>query len=56
MVLYDMFTGGDKNKLVRKYNKLVRDRIPEIITRKGDICKCEILSDAKYINMLDKKL
>ncbi len=44
-----------ENKLVRKYNKLVRDRIPEIITRKGDVCKCEILSDSEYINMLDKR-
>lgn len=39
-----------------KYNKLVRDKIPDIILSKGDKCKTEILSDEDYIKMLDLKL
>lgn len=38
------------------YNKLVRDRIPEIIVKSGNKCVTEILSDEEYIEMLDKKL
>lgn len=38
------------------YNKLVRDRIPEIITSKGNTCVTEILSDEAYLKMLDAKL
>lgn len=39
-----------------KYNKLVRDRIPEIIESSGKICKTEILDDAAYLEMIDRKL
>ncbi len=38
------------------YNKLVRDRIPEIIEAGGDTCVTEILSDEAYLRMLDVKL
>ena len=38
------------------YNKLVRDRIPEIIRAKGGACKTRILSDEEYKDALDKKL
>lgn len=38
------------------YNKLVRDRIPEIIEKSGNRCVTEILTDEEYIEMLDKKL
>ncbi len=38
------------------YNKLVRDKIPDIIERSGKIAITEILSDEQYIKMLDKKL
>ena len=38
------------------YNKLVRDRIPELIEASGKSCTCETLSDEAYIAMLDKKL
>lgn len=38
------------------YNKLVRDRIPEIIEKSGNKCVTETLSDEEYIEMLDKKL
>ena len=39
-----------------KYNKLVRDRIPEIIEVSGKICATEILSDEAYLCMVDAKL
>jgi len=38
------------------YNKLVRDRTPEIIRSNGDECSIEILDDEEYIKMLDKML
>ena len=40
----------------RKYNKLVRDRIPEIIEASGKSCVTEILPDEAYLRMLDTKL
>lgn len=39
-----------------KYNKLVRDRIPEIIKASGKQCICSTLSDEEYIAKLDEKL
>lgn len=41
---------------VIKYNKLVRDRIPEIIEASGKSCVTEMLSDEDYLKMLDAKL
>ena len=38
------------------YNKLVRDRIPEIIQDSGKTCEIEVLDDKTYLEMLDKKL
>ena len=38
------------------YNKLVRDRIPEIIEASGKVCLTATLSDEAYLHMLDKKL
>lgn len=38
------------------YNKLVRDRIPEIIESSGKTCSTEILSPEEYLRMLDAKL
>lgn len=38
------------------YNKLVRDKIPEIIEADGKTCEIEILSDDEYIKMVDAKL
>ena len=37
------------------YNKLVRDKIPEIIEASGKTCETEILSDEEYLQMLEKK-
>ena len=41
---------------VKVYNKLVRDKIPEIIEADGKRCKTEILSDEEYLKMIDAKL
>ena len=41
---------------IKQYNKLVRDRIPEIIEASGKNCVNEILSDADYLELLDAKL
>ena len=38
------------------YNKLVRDRIPEIIQSSGKSCTTEILSAEDYLRMVDAKL
>ena len=42
--------------MTKTYNKLVRDRIPEIIEASGEYCKTQILSDEPYLKMLDAKL
>ena len=38
------------------YNKLVRDRIPEIIMSSGQQCVTKVLSDEAYLKMVDAKL
>lgn len=47
-----METGGS----VMVYNKLVRDRIPEIIAARGKVCATEILATDAYLKKLDEKL
>ena len=42
--------------MVISYNKLVRDRIPDIIEASGKTCVTEILSDEEYLRMVDAKL
>ena len=42
--------------MVTIYNKLVRDRIPEIIKNAGKIAEYEVLSQADYAKMLETKL
>ena len=42
--------------MIKKYNKLVRDKIPEIIATTGKKCVVEILNDEDYLKMLDAKL
>ena len=42
--------------MTKIYNKLVRDRIPEIIEASGNKCKTKILSDTEYLEMIDAKL
>ena len=41
---------------MKVYNKLVRDKIPEIIEEDGKNCKTRILSDEEYIAALEAKL
>lgn len=41
---------------MRKYYKLVRNRIPEIIEASGKTCTAEVLSEQDYLQMLDAKL
>ncbi len=38
------------------YNKLVRDRIPEIIEADGKSCTTRTLSDEEYLQFVDAKL
>ena len=42
--------------MLKVYNKLVRDRIPEIIEADGKRCKTRILSDEEYLRYVDAKL
>ena len=44
------------NSSSEKYHKLVRDRIPEIITNSGKRCVCSVLDEESYLSMLDEKL
>ncbi len=39
-----------------KYNKLVRDKIPDIITSKGNKPVVEVLEESEYIDKLEEKL
>lgn len=41
---------------MKVYNKLVRDKIPEIIEADGKECKTRILSNDEYIAELETKL
>lgn len=39
-----------------EYDKLVRDKIPEVIETSGKKCEIEILSDEQYLEYLNKKI
>lgn len=41
---------------MREYNKLVRDKIPEIISSNNENPKTRILEDGEYKKELDKKI
>ena len=41
---------------IKHYDKLVRDRIPEIIESDGKTCVTEVLSTEQYLQKLDAKL
>lgn len=45
---------GDGAMIV--YNKLIRDKIPEIIRNDGKECEVRILDDEEYLKELNKKL
>lgn len=38
------------------YNKLVRDRIPEVIAASGKRCEVRVLDDQEYVLRLNQKL
>lgn len=38
------------------YNKLVRDKIPQIIEKSGQTCITQVLTEDEYIRKLDEKL
>ena len=42
--------------MTREYHKLIRDRIPEIITANGQNANIRVLSDEEYAAALEKKL
>ena len=42
--------------MTKVYNKLVRDKIPEIIRSCGKTCSIATLSEDDYLRMLDQKL
>jgi predicted house-cleaning noncanonical NTP pyrophosphatase (MazG superfamily) len=44
------------NNLTKVYNKLVRDKIPEIIEASGKKAKIRIAGDAEYKTLLRRKL
>ena len=42
--------------MTKTYNKLVRDRITEIIAADGKTCRTAVLQQDEYIRLLDAKL
>lgn len=66
-VFYEEYKASTARKLLSKgenimlkqkklHNKLVRDKIPEIIRADGRGCLCETLSPEMYLRFLDEKL
>lgn len=45
-----------RRRNMKKYDKLVRDRIPEIIKADGKECDVEIVGEKKKYELLEKKL
>ena len=41
---------------IKFYNKLVRDKIPEIIESNGAKCTTAVVSESTYLDLLDMKL
>lgn len=41
---------------MKEYNKLIRDKIPEIIETAGKQCIVEVMNESEYIDALDCKL
>ena len=38
------------------YDKLIRDKIPQIIEATGGVCRTEILEEGQYLSRLEEKL
>ena len=41
---------------MKKYNKAIRDKIPEIIQKDGHTCNIKTLSDEQFLVEIEKKL
>ena len=41
---------------MKEYNKLIRDKIPEIIEAAGKQCRVEVMNEEEFIDALDQKL
>ena len=54
--IWDHMAHGSTSQNVKIYNKLVRDRIPEIIAASGKRCQVRELDEKEYLHMLDAKL
>lgn len=54
--IWNYMSHRGRDKSTKKYHKLVRDRIPEIIECSGKTCVYETLSDKDYVRLLDEKL
>lgn len=52
----DLTNIGDRKENKMSFNKLVRDKIPEIIEAEGRKCKYRILGEQEYVLELKKKL
>ena len=39
-----------------KFNKAIRDKIPEIIQQDGHTCNVQVMSDEKFLLKIEKKL
>ncbi len=50
------YTADKERSSLPYYNKLVRDRIPDIIEASGKKCTTAVLGDAEYLKQLEKKL
>ena len=45
-----------RGEIMKIYNKLVRDKIPQIIENNNEICKIRVLNDQEYLVELNKKM
>ena len=48
--------GVEEEKVDMEYNKAVRDKIPEIIQKDGHSCNVKKLSDAEFLEHLERKI
>lgn len=55
ILIKDFFLKGSGME-TKEYHKLVRDAVPDIIRRNGDVCDIEILSEDAYQQALRDKL
>jgi predicted house-cleaning noncanonical NTP pyrophosphatase (MazG superfamily) len=42
--------------MIKKYHKLIRDRVPDIIQKEGKTCQIVTLADKEYVDALHRKL